>query len=226
MVRAVLPALIALLSLSACVRRFEEPRRDEPHAVVKVRIVHHAQPGPRLDEGVRWNEYEVAVPQPRGYVPTESLRVVRVRPEPSRWSFATTYFHTVTRTEYRTEYRTEQYACGTESSRTGSYTSTRTRYCSRQVPYQRLVTVTDRIVDGACRGAVLHQPIAGAMYVMQYDYFGDDRCSVQCLRQVGATDGTFRFVPCGAGEPPAGVTYPAGGEEALPPVATPPPSYR
>lgn len=226
MVRPVLSALIALLSLSACVRRFEEPRPDEPHAVVKVRIVHHAQPGPRLAQVVRWNEHEVALRPPTGYVPAESLRAIRVRPEPARWSFGATYFHTVTRTEWRTDFRTERYACGTERSGSGRFSTTRTRYCSRQVPQRRLVTVTDRIVDGACQGAVLHQPIAGAMYVVQYDYFGGDRCTVQCLRQVGATDGTFRFVPCGAGEPPAGTTYVAGGEEMLPPVATPPPSYR
>ena len=222
MVRPVLSALIALLALSACVRRFEEPRLDEPHAIVKVRVVHHDSPGPQLAEDVRWNEYAVAVPSPMGAQPRESLRAVRVRPELAQWAFATTYFHTVTRMEMRTEYRSEQYACCTETTGFGSTSSTRTRYCTRQVPEQRWVQVTDRIVDGACRAGVAHRPMAGAMYVVQYDYFGGDRCTVQCLRQLGATDGSFRFVPCGRGEPPP-ETMVAGAGGALPPV---PPAYR
>lgn len=214
MVRAVLSAVMLSLVLSGCVRRFEEARRDEPHAVVKVRVVHHATPGPLLAEGVRWNEYAVAVPGARHAGSHGALRALRVRPEPSRWAFDTTYYHELRRMEYRTDFRTEQYPCGSDTSGYG----VRTRYCSRQVPYQRLVTVVDRIVDGACSGAVVHRPIAGAMYVVQYDYFGADRCTVQCLRQVGATDGTFRFLPCGAGEPPADAVFPASaGGEALTP---------
>jgi hypothetical protein len=227
-VHRLLPALTALvalalsLSLSSCVRRFEEPAPNEPHALVKVRIVHHASPGPDLSERVRWNDYAVAVPAPSATHAgpmRESIRAVRVRPELAQWRIDTRYSHTVVTQRMETRYRSEQYACGTETTGYGQTTSTRTRYCSRQVPYQELVTHHDTVVDGSCTNGAIHTPLAGAVYVLQYDYFGEDRCTMQCLRQLPATDGSFRFIPCGAGEPPPdAMVVTAGGDAPLPPV--------
>lgn len=221
-----LSALIALwlVSLGACVRRFEEARPDEPHAIVKVRIVHHAQPGPQLAQSVRWSGYDVRVaepaPSPSGPA-RETLRVVRMRPELGEWSFSTEYFHTVTRTRMETRYRSESYSCGTETAGFGRNTYQRTRTCTRQVPYQQLVTHTDRITDGGCTSGSTHRPLAYGIYLMQFDYYGEDRCTLQCFRQIPAADGTFTLLPCGAGEPPGDRGVMISGAEAAPP----PPSY-
>ncbi len=223
----VLPALIALslLSLSACVRRFEEARPDEPHAIVKVRIVHHARPGPQLDQSVRWSGYDVRVEE---LVPTpggpsrETLRVIRMRPELGEWRFAARYFHTVTRRQMETRYRSESYSCGTETAGYGTSTYQRTRTCTRQVPYQEWVTHTDHITDGGCTSASTHRPLAYGIYLMQFDYYGDDRCTLQCFRQIPAADGTFTLLPCGAGEPPGDRDVMTRGAEYPPPPA----SYR
>lgn len=216
--RPLLSLLIAFFALSlvpGCVRRFEEARPDEPHAIVKIHIVHHTLSGPQLSQRAQWNGHDVAVPWGAAGVSREGLRAVRVRPEPARWSIDTEYFHLVTRMAMQTVYRPESYSCGTTTIGSGQYARSMPRTCTRQVPEQRLVTVVDHITDGACSQALAHTPIAGAVYLLQYDYYGPGHCSAQCLRQLRAPDGSFRLVPCGAGEPPPESSFPTSGAEHL-----------
>lgn len=170
-----------------CVRAYREPPPSEPHAIVRVRVVRHRWAGPLLDEAVRLNGYGIAMP-PAG--PHPSVRALRVRPEPTAWRFGTTFYHTEMRT--RLETVQESYSCGT-------YNNPRTCTRSRTQTVTRTVNVT----DAACRAQVAHTPIAGAAYLLQYEFYDHERCTVRCYRQLPGADGSFQLLPCGAGEPPA-----------------------
>ncbi len=59
--------------------------RVEPHALVQFRVVHHARFGESLDETLRLDGYDLALPPGS---PTEArVRAVRVRPVASRYHF-------------------------------------------------------------------------------------------------------------------------------------------
>ncbi len=221
----VLSALILAIALVGCVRRFEEPRPDEPHAIVKVRVVHHAQPGPSHVQAVRWSGYEIALRPLTASASgpaIETMRALRMRSELGEWSFQTRYFHTVTRTQMETQYRSESYSCGTETGGYGQSRYTRTRTCTRQVPHQVLVTRTVEVTDGQCRSESVHRPLVNGVYLMQFDYFGDDRCTLQCFRQLPATAGGFTLIPCGSGEPPGDPAMLTSGAESTPSPPPPP----
>lgn len=217
----VLHAFLSVLMLASagCVRRYEEPPITEPHALVKFRVLHHPPlPHTSLNEAVRLDGYDIRLPEG---APTEPrLRTVRVRPHLTRYGFATEYFHTYTTT--RTEYVTETYSCGY---------GTNTQTCTRTVP--RTVTDTHHVTDAACETGLSHAPLVGAVYLVQYDFYGAGACAASCYRQLtipGSSE--FQLVPCGPGEPP--VEASAGGEvpvtrggaaPASRSADTPPPSY-
>ena len=203
LVRVVSFAALCAALATGCVRRYEEPTAAEPHALVKFRFLHHVTYRTSLAEILRLDGYDVAIP---AGVPTEArLRAVRVRPRPSEYRFAVEYFHTVTSTRWET--RTETYSCGTVSS---------PQTCTRTVTQP--VTHTDHVTDASCEARLSHLPLAGGVYLVQYDFYGDQACSVSCFRQLDRPGGEFQLVPCGAGEPPVGRT---AGSEA-PPL---PPTY-
>ena len=81
----------AASALGGCVRHYREPSLEEPHALVRVRVVRHAWAGPMIDESVRLGPYAIAMPR-EGRQP--SIAAIRVRPEPAEWRFETTFFHT------------------------------------------------------------------------------------------------------------------------------------
>jgi hypothetical protein len=211
------------VSAAGCVPRYVEPGLDQPHALVKVRTLHHERSGPQLDLAVRLevegNEFGLEMPS------DDALRLVRVRPLPTRYRVVSAFFHTEMRMV--TVYETEQYQCGTTTSGYGSSTYTTPQYCSRQVPRQQWQSV--RVDDGGCEAAALQlAPLAGAVYLVQYDYFGPGVCSTTCMRQLDTGGGTFQFVACGSLEPPV---MPTSGGEAYqydtvpPPVIVAPPTH-
>jgi hypothetical protein len=193
----VLHAFLSVLTLVGCVRRYEEPPITEPHALVKFRVLHHEPlPNTSLSESVRLDGYDIRLPDG---APTEPrLRAVRVRPHPASYRFTTEYFHTYSTT--RTEYVTETYSCG------GYGTNART--CTRTVP--RTVTDHHHVTDAACETGLSHAPLAGAVYVIQYDFYGAGACSASCYRQLDLPGGDFQLLPCGPAEAPVEPT--AGGE--------------
>ena len=202
-VRSVLPLIalaVAAIAAAGCVRRYQEPLPTEPHALVKFRILHHARFGDSLDEALRLDGYDVAIPPG---VPTEArLRAVRVRPVASRYRFVVDYFHTELR--QRMEVRTESYSCGY---------GTNARTCTRTVT--RMVTDRVHVTDAACESTVPHVPIAGAIYLVQFDFYGHGSCAARCFRQLDGPGGEFELLPCGPGEPPAVAT--SGSESPLAP---------
>jgi hypothetical protein len=176
-----------VLAFGGCVRRYEEPPITEPHALVKFRVLHHAVFPNSLSEAVRLDGYDIALPP--GAPTSARLRTVRVRPVLSRYRFATEYFHTYTTT--RTEFYTESYSCGSTRS---------PRNCTRN--RSRTVRHTQHITDAACETAMEHIPMAGGVYLIQYDFYGHGTCNVSCFRQLDGAGAEFQLVPCGPGEPP------------------------
>lgn len=187
-----------VLGLSGCVHRYTEPAPSEPHALVKFRFLHHQMFRSSLDEILRLDGYDIAIPPG---APTEPrLRTVRVRPSavPTEYRFAVDYYHTVTTT--RMETRTESYSCGT---------GTQPRTCTRTVTQP--VTQTQHVTDAACEARLAHTPLVGAIYLVQFDFYGHDACSASCFRQLDGAGDAFTLVPCGPGEPP-GYASTAGDE--------------
>ncbi|MCX7808050.1 MAG: hypothetical protein N2515_05540, partial [Deltaproteobacteria bacterium] len=152
------PVLLSGLALlgQACIKSYSQPKPDEPHARVHVRVVHHAALGPQLDELVTINGEALTLNQ---VGPGTKQTTVRVRPEATRYGFETEYFHTVVTQEWQTYNDIERYQCG-YNPRTGPV------WCTRTVPRQRLATVERRVSDGGCSTVLDQQPLAGAEYLL------------------------------------------------------------
>jgi hypothetical protein len=166
------------------------PSLAEPHATLKVRVAYHDTPGTQLDQLVLINGHSLPVPPPLS-IPGEIARAIPIRLEGARVDVRTVFSHHITVMERRTE----SYQCGSTSYRCGTSTCHRANYCTRTVT----VPVTRTIYDATCKQAAGLAPQQDAVYLLQYDYFANDRCTLACLRQWPQPDGSFRNTPC---EPP------------------------
>lgn len=165
---------------------YVEPPAEQPHAFVKVRMLHHATPGPLHTGSVLLNGLVVPYPvEPSA----PATRAVRVRPEGATWRFRSEFYHLVTRTETYTT--TESYQCG---STPGAYGGSTPTYCTRQVQHTR--TVTDHVTDALCAAAVSHAPAAGKTYVVEFEFTGTRQCSAACFEQKEDEDGALQREPC------------------------------
>ncbi len=177
---------------SGCVRRYSQPAMEDPHADVQIRIVHHAELGPNVEEIATINGE--AVPLEGAGSVREA--VMRVRPEGMQYGFETEFYHF--QNQLQTVMETQRYQCG--------YDRRGARYCTRQVPVQRMVTV--RVSDGGC-GTLLDQtPLAGAVYLVQYEFAGVGQCRATCQRIVQGVNGQSMATECGMGEPVPASPYP------------------
>jgi hypothetical protein len=205
-------AIVAILA--GCAHPYVEPAETEPHALVHLRILHHAAPGPRFAFALDLGGESIAVNSTAPLVGAPVTRTVRVRPGPGSWHFGSHFSHLQTSTRLVNELRYESYACGTSMSYgVGGRGYAQPRYCTRSVPYQRWVTETVPVVDGACDTGLMLSPEPGASYVLQYDFFAHARCAARCFRQVPTGPGTFDLLPCGARLPNSS----SGGEVPAPP---------
>lgn len=192
----VLPLIVGMWLVGCAPSIYVQPPENEPHALVTVRVMHHEASGPNLNHITTLNGYDLAVTRPTAVAGAPLTRSVRVRPEPLRWRFSSTFFHQVTETRMETVYQTESYSCGTETVGYGSSARTQTRTCTRQVPRQELRTHTRTVVDGACEEHLALAPRVGERYLVQFDYLTSGRCRARCFRQIAQPDGTFQLVPC------------------------------
>jgi hypothetical protein len=194
--RSLLALTLALSSLAVtsagCVRRYSQPAMEDPHADVQIRVVHHAELGPNVEEIVTINGEAVRL-EGAGSV---REAVMRIRPEGMQYGFETEFYHFVQ--QQQTVWENQRYQCG--SNRQGPV------YCNRQVPVQRVVTT--RVSDGGC-GTLLDQvPLAGAVYLVQYEFAGVGQCRATCQRIVQGVNGQSMATECGAGEPVPASPYP------------------
>lgn len=204
-------AIGAVIAGAGCVPRYRQPNLDEPHAVVRIRLVRHDWTGPMLSETVRLNGHDIPVTRAG---PQPTIVPVRVRPEETRWRFETLFYHMEQRPHLET-YQ-ESYSCGGYTSSYGGRSTYQSRTCYRT--RTRMVYRNVQVPDGRCAMGVFHLPREGAAYLVQYEYFGHGRCTARCYRQVPLPGGQFQLAECGPLEPP--------GENALPgesaPHAAPP----
>ena len=178
-------ALIAVSFAGCAPPAYVEPAVNEPHGTVKVRMVYHRPPSTQLSEKVLLDEFSVT----RRFAGSRQSNVtaVRVAPGDHRWRIGSTFSHMVSKRVLET-YQ-ERYSCGTE--RNGNYT--RTRYCTRTK--QRWVTRYETVVDAACH-VDSNQPVRpNATYLVQFDFYGHNRCRLTYLEQHANPDGSFELVP-------------------------------
>lgn len=198
--------LLALVAFAAtgCVRGYSPPDIHDPHADVEIRLVHHASPAPLFEEQMLIDGEAVEFTESGGGT---ARTTVRVRPQPTAYDFTTNFYHIETHVEPRTYYETERYACG-YTPRTG------TQYCTRSVPRTRMVTVETRVDDASCMTRLDHAPLAGGVYLVQYEFMANGVCRATCQRLLSGADGALVATECGAGEPPTGGTVPLASEWA------------
>lgn len=208
-VRSLAPSSLAVLGalalLGGCVRGYSPPDIREPHADVEVRLVHHASPAPYFEEQMLIDGEAVSFAESDG---ATSRTTVRVRPQPTAYDFTTNFYHMETRMVPQTYYETERYACGWDPRRGG------TQWCTRSVPRTRMVAVTTRIDDASCATRLDHRPLAGGVYLVQYEFMANGVCRASCQRLLSGPDGALLATECGAGEPPTGGVVPVASEWA------------
>ena len=209
-----LPLLtLAALAVSCRPPAYRPPAPDEPHVVLKVRHVVHRHRGPQYESVVRLGEWAID----ERTVPTTNESGafhLRIRPERAALRIGGASYHYERRpvTRYRSEQET--YSCS-EYQCTGFGTSrqcgTRMTTCTRT--RQRAYTVWEdtQVIDDSCGASLWIDPRPGATYLVQFDYVGENECSIHCFEQRSTLNGEFRMLPCSqvsaGGE--EGVAYPA-----------------
>jgi hypothetical protein len=176
----------ALASLAGCIPVYRPPSLSEPHATVKVHLAYHVRPGPELDEVVLLNGARANVPAPSEVGWGDVARAVPVRPGSARWDVRATFWHTDTVAETQTTTTQQTVPCADPSM--GS--------CTVPVTDTKTVWVDENVTDAACERAIAHAPEANGVYLLQFDFYGSDRCTLACFRQWPQSDGTFRNGPC------------------------------
>jgi hypothetical protein len=196
-------ALFALI-VTGCVRGYSPPDLREPHADVEIRLVHHTSPAPLFEEQMLIDGEAVEFSESGGGT---ARTTVRVRPQPTAYDFTTNFYHIETHIVPQTYYVTERYVCGYHP-RGG------TQYCNRSIPRTRMVPVETRVDDASCTTRLDHAPLAGGVYLVQYEFMGNGACRATCQRLLSGADGALVATACGPGEPPTGGTVPIASEWA------------
>jgi hypothetical protein len=180
-IRRLAAALAALLGAGACHPPYQPPSLAEPHATLKLRIAYHDTPGTHLNQVVLIDKHDAGVPAPVR-VPGEISRAIPVRLQATRVDVRSSFVHNIT--TLRSQQQT--YTCGLN------------RTCSRTV----MVPVTVTVTDDHCARAFRLGPQQDGVYLLQYDFYGEGRCTLACMRQWPQPDGTFRNGPCEPPPPP------------------------
>jgi hypothetical protein len=176
--------------LSSCIPEYRPPSLSEPHAVIKFRLAYHAWPRQQLEQAVLLGKYGIKdMPTPVQGGEGVVTRPILVRPGAAPWTVRTAFFHTYMTTKTESYTTSESYPCGKS-------------VCSRSVPHTRVVNQTVRVNDAVCERAISHLAVQRGLYILQYDFFANQRCSLHCLRQIQQPDGTLGNVPCEVAPPP------------------------
>jgi hypothetical protein len=192
-------AALSLASGLACgPPRFVEPKASDPHAVVKIRVVYHARPGPSLRETITLDTFQVAQGSAERQIEYPFTRALRVPPRPTRWGVNATFYHSESR-QVQVQVA-ERYACGTYQSGSGPYATTITNYCTRYRTETRTQSVP--VDDAVCNESLNQVVRAGAAYLVQYDFYDEGKCTLTCSEQTNV-GGNVALSPCAE---PAGET--------------------
>ena len=196
--RTLAVAAWALLG-SACVKAYQAPTADQPHALVKIRRAYHVSAGTDLHEYANIGEFRALVEQRAASQSEARTTAILVHPGPARWKVGSEFSHMelrMVREQYSQQVpytALETYNCGSGTSyRTCTRSATRYRTETRWRTVQKHV----RVSDGACHGAAAHQARQGSVYLLQYSYSGPKVCSLQCLEQRPVDGQQFQSVAC------------------------------
>ena len=187
------------LAGSGCVKAYQAPTADQPHAVVKIRRAYHVSAGTNLQEYANIGEFRALAEQRAASQSEARTTALLVHPGPARWKVGSEFSHTelrMVREQYSQQvpyHATETYSCGTGTSH---------RMCTRSVTRYRTETKWRtvqkqvKVSDGACHGAAAHQARQGSVYLLQYSYSGPKVCSLQCMEQRPVDGEQFQSVAC------------------------------
>jgi hypothetical protein len=189
-------SLVLLASLAGCVKAYQPPALNEPHALLKLRRVFHAPPG-------MWRQSSIYIGDERLMEQSEPNRpapaahsATRVRPGAVKVTFDNTFWHSEMRWVSETYLESVPYSalesysetvhhgcppssmvCSRQETRTRSVTRTRTETKTR------MVWKPVDVLDDACQRFIVRAFEPGHVYSMQYTYTGASRCSIVCLEQ-------------------------------------------
>jgi hypothetical protein len=182
--------------------RFVPPPSSQPHAILKIRLNFHSSAGPRLDQSVFINGGLLRFAEIANVEDVIHTYTVRIPLDRLVLDVSSRFFHTESyraRQAYweQVPYQSrESYGCGSFDWRKTCY-RTVTRY--RSVTRYHTVTRYRAVDDAHCQRALALVPEQGASYVLDYDFYEDQRCSLRCSQRVTeGPPGTFRSVPCPA----------------------------
>ncbi len=178
---------------------YVQPRPDEPHAILKIRHVVHAKRGPFYGAGTMLGEFSIDE-RTLETQDTSGTFHVRVRPEVAQFQVHGHSYHYEMQRQMRTRQVPEYYSCPQQQC-TGGYGTSRSCYTSyRQCTRYRSETyyqnVQVQVTDDACGRAFQLAPVAGHMYLVQFDYYSDGECAVRCMEQLPGGSGEFQLAPC------------------------------
>ena len=174
---------LLVLLLGGCVPEYRQPDLEQPHAVAKLRLAYHAWPGPMLEQTVMVDGSLVKVPLPVQGHAGAVTRTLRLRPGALWWSIRAAFFHNDVSTHAETHTPAENHPCDDIA-------------CTEPAPQVHNVNTVDRVNDVVCEAGMKQQVVAGATYVVQFDFSAERRCTLQCFRQVSRPGGKVASAPC------------------------------
>lgn len=189
---------LLLSSLAGCLP-YLQPRPDEPHALVKVRVAYHESYGSGLQHAVYLNALSVSVPLPKGSVETPYTTSLRVAPGRASWRFTAAFHHEERRMSQRLTPLPGPVSCSRPPTSAGADSPLHgplAASCTSQPAATQTEFTTHSVVDADCTATTEHEARAGEVYLLQYDFYGDEQCSLRCYEQREADGGEFELLPC------------------------------
>lgn len=173
--------------LSGCgAAPYVPPRVGAPHAVVKLRLLHHASVPDELSDQLWIDDAEVALPE---HGPGAPLSVgVRVAPGVKHLRARAVFKHREPWADDRDRPWPIGY-CGTDP---------RGRPVVCTLPSAQPVRPIDdgEVIDAVCEAELRQRFEPGAVYLVRVDFYATDHCAARCLLQRFEDAGRFRFEPC------------------------------
>jgi hypothetical protein len=199
------------LSLAGCIKNYEPPGLNEPHALLKLRRVFHTAPGEYRRLRILVGEEQLLDKREPARAAAAETTATLVRPGVNELTFELTFWHTEWRmvTETYTEQvpytDTETYTetvhepCSTPQAFPCTRQETRTRTVTkyRSETKTRQVLKQEDVLDDYCRRSEVRVFEHAHTYALQYTYTGASRCSITCLEQFATnTPEGSSFRPC------------------------------
>jgi hypothetical protein len=200
--------LALTFALAGCIKPYQIPGPNEPHALLKLRRVYHAAPGSHRSTRVLIGEEQLAGLQEYSRQEPALTSVTRIRPGAERVSVGSKFYHSelkwVTETYFvdvpysDTETYTETTSFGCPSGQlTCTRTATRTVTKHRTEWKTRTVSKWVDVTDDYCERFSVQLFERSHVYLLQYTYAGLGRCLITCLEQVAADNPEgSTFQPC------------------------------